>query len=134
MRIELTYERFRIIKLSFYRRITANTFTMELLTELNKMRIKNSFGEEIDKLTENVIGLHHDGTNLSEEEKVNIMIETIKETAKLIANTNITAITLRRIYETKKKESIPHIVNYLMINSSSNKDKGTGIFTHFVKF
>ena len=118
LNINITEERVRVIKLTFYNRLKTNQFTSDLFDE------QNSYVEEVNEIIINVPDHHDNGTLISVNERVKMMTETINEAGGEIEKENKTVGMLKKIYNIKNKEKIPHLVNYLMMNQPNKKRLG----------
>ena len=94
--------------------------------ELNELKIKHSFTEEIEELIKQLKNeRYHNGRPLNENEKLEIIEKAIRDTAAQEIKTNKTVIALRKFIKLKTKSLIPHLVNITLNSTGTSQGLNT---------
>ena len=122
------------MKLDFFKRLLTNEFTKSIINELRVLNTKNGFQSEIEELLKPLSNeKHYNGENLTENEKIEITIDTIKSVALHEQKTNKTVKTLKKVFHYSNKKMIPSLINYVINSIDLNKPQhknGTAMFVH----
>lgn len=116
--IENTFVRLRAQKLNFFDRLQENQFTKTLNEELDRMKIKNSFPDEIKELLKLVEDADPYSDSLSHKTKIKLLIEAWTIHEKALINSNKTVQLLKKVYRLNKSENINKQIEFLI-----NKNK-----------
>jgi hypothetical protein len=104
-------------------RLKSNELTNMILDETESLNIKNSQHQETMNLLKNLEGAkHYDSTDFTNNEKITVMLSTIKDTAKEECTRNETIKIIKLVMRLRRTDEQVHILNYVLSNIYSKRE------------
>ena len=120
--IELTSEKYTIAKLSFLSRLLANSFTVRLYSELDSLKVENSFPMAIKKILIPVENAYHIcGRPFTLQEKAQIMIDSLKTFGRNESEKYETIKLVKRILANSNMKMVPYMLYFYLNSRGANE-------------